>query len=246
MVVEARNLTRSSVHRCIRTMYTGEEDRSRTARYKLLKMVPNVDGAAALVRACFELPCTPRGNVPPRRSVGTCATSADTTDLLPDVVASTGESLRSGAVGEVVPPSWSRDRTADATDIPAGVTANIAAATAAIGAAVADDPVAGCDLDHRRGAWLSVFCGDLAHGLHFQPRFGRHPHGQRRARGLRHSSSLDQTESSPPEQAHFPGLSDQVLHLSLRTNKPHRGIGELGRPVLYVLFHGRVLLLGYH
>ena len=233
MAVEARNLTWSSVHRCIRAMSTGEGGGSRTVRHEPLKMVPNVDSAAALVRACFELHCTLRGNAPPRRSVDTCAAGVNTTDLLPDVVVSTGEALRSGtAVEEVVSTSWPRNRTAGAADVPVVVTADIAAATAAIGtaivvaavaaqdASVADDPVAGCDLDHRRGAWLSVCRGGLAHRLHLQPRFGRRPHGQWLARGLRYSSSLDPTESSPPEQAHFPGLSDQVP-LSLRINEPH-------------------------
>ena len=54
VAVEARNLTRSSVHRCIRAMSTGGGGRSCTARRELLKMVPNVDSAAALMRACFE------------------------------------------------------------------------------------------------------------------------------------------------------------------------------------------------
>ena len=192
VAVEARKLTRSSIHRCIRAMSIREGGGSRTARHELLKMVPNTDDAAALVRACFELPCTLRGNVPPRRSVGAIATA-----VLPDVVVSAGEALRSGtAVGEVVFPSWPRDRTADAADVPAGVIADIAASAAAIRAAVvvaavaaqdasaADGPVAGCDLDHRHGAWLSVCRGGLAHGLHLQPRFGRRPHGQRLVRGL--------------------------------------------------------------
>ena len=62
--------------------------------------MPNVDSAAALVRACFELPCPLRGNAPPRRSADACAAGANTTDLLPDVVVSAGEALRSGtAVG---------------------------------------------------------------------------------------------------------------------------------------------------
>ena len=217
VAVEARNLARSSVHSCIRAMSTGEGGRSRTARHELLKMVPNTDDAAALVRACFELPCTLRGNAPPRRSIDTCAAGANTSDLLPDAVVSAGEALRSSiVVGEVVSPSWPRDRTAGAADIPIVVTADIpivatadiaAAAAAAMGAAVvaaqgasvADDPVAGCDLDHRRGAWLSVCRGGLAHGLHLQPRSGRRPHGQPLARGLRPSTSLDPTRSSPPE-----------------------------------------------
>ena len=182
MVVEARNLTRSSVHCCIRAMSTGEGGRSRTARHELLKMVPNVDSAAAPVRACFELPCTLRGNAPPRHSVDTCAAGANTADLLSDVVVSAGEALRSSsAVGEVVSPSWPRDRTAGAADVPAVVTADITAAAAAIGAdvvvatvaaqdaSVADDPVAGCDLDRRRGAWLSVCRGGLTQGSPSSP-----------------------------------------------------------------------------
>ena len=197
-------------------------------------MVPNTDSAAELVRACFELPCTLRRSALPRCSVDTCAAGARTTDLLPDAVVSAGEVLRSGtAVGEVVSLSWSKDRTADAADVSAVVTADIAAAAAAIGVTVVDgavaaqgasvegDSVAGYDLDHRRGAWLSVCRGGLAHGLNRQPRFGRRPHGQGLARGLRHPSSLGPSGSSPPEQSFLPGLSHQI-HLSLHTNEPHR------------------------
>ena len=223
VAAEARSLTRSNVHRSIRTMSTGEEGRSRTARHELLKIVPNTDNAAALVRVCFKLLCTLRGNYPPRSTVDTCIAGANATDLLPDVVVSAGEALRSGiAVGEVVSPSWPRGCTVDATDVSAAVTADIAAAAAAAmgvavvaavaaigvagvvaqGASVADGPVAGCDLDHRCGAWLSVCRGGLAHGLHLQLRFGRCPHEQRLARGLRRSASLGPTGSSPPEQAH--------------------------------------------
>ena len=158
-----------------------EVSRSRTARYELLEVVPSTDTAAVLVRACFDFPCTLRGSAPPRRSVGTCAAGANTTDFLADVVDSAGEALRSGiAVGEVVSPSWPRDRAADAVDASVAVAADIAAAVAAIGAAVvddavgaivalnayiADDPVPGCDLDHCRGAWLSVFRGGFYDGL---------------------------------------------------------------------------------
>ena len=248
MTVEACNLTRPGVHRCIRAMSMGEEGRSRTARYELLKMVPNTGSAAALVRAYFELPCTLRGSAPPRRSVGTCAAGAKTTDP-PNVVVSAGEALRSGtAVGEVVSPTWPKDRAADdAADVSAAVAADIAATGAAAGvadadlkASVADDYVAGCDLDHRRGAWLSVCCDGLAHGLHLHPRFGRRSHEQRLARGLRHSSSLGPTESSPPEHSLPPGISHRN-HLPLRRNESRRESGELGRSVLYVLFRGRVL-----
>ena len=211
--VEARNLTRSSVHRCIRAMFTGEGSRSRSARHELLKMVPNVDRAAALMRASsFELSCTLRGNALPRRSVDICAAGANTTDLLPDGIVSVGKALCSStAVGKVVSPSWPKDRTAGTADVPAVVTADIATAAAVIKAAVvvaavvaqdasvADDPVAGCDLDYRRSAWLSVCRGSLAQGLHLQLRFSRRPHGQRLARGLRHPSSFNPTASSPPE-----------------------------------------------
>ena len=176
--VEARNLTRSSVHRCIHAMSMGEGGRSRAARHELLKMVPNTDSAAALVRACFELPCTLRGSAPPRRSIGTCAAGANTTDLLLDVVVSAGEALRSGAAArEVVSPSRLRNRAADATDVSAAEAVDIAAAAAAIGVTIVDGTVAGCDLDHRHGAWLSVCRGALAHGFHLQPRFGHRPHG---------------------------------------------------------------------
>ena len=68
--VEARNLTRSSVHRCIRAMFMGEGGRNRTVRNELLEMVLNKDSAAPLVRACFELPSTLRGSAPSRHSVG--------------------------------------------------------------------------------------------------------------------------------------------------------------------------------
>ena len=156
VAAEAGNLTRSSVHRYIRAMYMGERGRSRTARHELLKMVKNTDSAAALVRACFEVPCTLRGSAPPRRSVGTLAAGAHTTDLLPDVVVFAGEALRSGiAVGEVVSPSWPRDRAADVAGVSAAVAADIAAAIAAAigaadvaadaaqGASVTSEPVAG-------------------------------------------------------------------------------------------------------
>ena len=80
----------------------------------------------------------------------------------------------------------------------AGVAAMGVAGFAAQGASVADDPVAGCDLDHRRDACLSVCLADLAHVLHLQPRFGRCPHEQRLARGLRDSTSSGPTGNSPP------------------------------------------------
>ena len=213
VAAEACSLTWSNAHRCIRAMSTGKEGRSRTARHEFLKMVPNTDNAAALMRACFELPYTLQGNAPSHRTVDTCAAGANATDILPDVVVSAGEALRSGtAVGEVISPSWPRGCSADAADTSPVVTADIAAAgvaamgaagVAAQGSSVADDPVAGCDLDHRRGAWLSVCQGGLAYGLHLQIRFGRCLHGQRLARGLRYSSSLGPTGSSPPEQVHF-------------------------------------------
>ena len=88
--------------------------------------------------------------------------------------------------------------------VTAAVAAVRAAGVAARGASVADDPIAGCDLDHRRGACLSACLAGLAHGFHLQPRFGHCPHGQRLPRGLGHSSSLSPTGSSPPKRAHFP------------------------------------------
>ena len=152
----------------------------------------HTDMAAGLVRACVELPCSLWGSPPLRRSVGTCAAGVNTTDPLPDCVVSACEVLRSGtAVGEMASPSRPRDRTADAADVSVAVAPDIAAAAAVIGAAVVDgvvgavatldasaayDPVAGYDLDHHRGAWLSVCRGGLAHRLHLQPRFGRRPH----------------------------------------------------------------------
>ena len=182
-----------------------------------------------------------RRSASPHRTADTCAASSSATDLLPDVVDSAGEELRSGtADGEVVSPSWPRDLTDDAA-VPAVVTANIAAgaavaASAAMGAAavaVRGTSVAGCDLDHRRGACLSLSLAGLAHGLHIQPRFGLCPNGQRLARELMHSSSLGPTRSSPLEQAHFPGLSNQVFHLSLNTDEPHPENGKSNYPVLY-------------
>ena len=94
--VEIHNFTRSSVHHCIRTMSMGEGGRSRTARHEFLEMVPNADSAASLMRACYELLCTLRGSAPPRRSVGTCAAGANTSDFLLDAVVFAGEVLHSG------------------------------------------------------------------------------------------------------------------------------------------------------
>ena len=93
--VEARNLKWSSVHRCIRTVSTGEEGGSHTERHKLLEMVSYTDSAAPLVRGCSELTCTLRGSAPLRRSVSTCAAGANATYPLPDVVVFAGEALRS-------------------------------------------------------------------------------------------------------------------------------------------------------
>ena len=88
-------------------MSRGEGGRCRTARRKLLKtMMPRTDDAVARVRA--QLPCSLRGNAPPRRTtdIGPAASAAD---RLPDDVVSAGGALRYGtAVGEVVSPSWSR------------------------------------------------------------------------------------------------------------------------------------------
>ena len=100
--VEARSFKRSSVHRCVRTMSTGEGGSSHTARHELLEKVPNMDRAAPLVRACSELPCTLRGSAPPRRSVGTCAAGANTTDFLPGIVIYAGEALHSDTAAEWV------------------------------------------------------------------------------------------------------------------------------------------------
>ena len=202
-------------------------------------MVLNTDSAVPLV---FPL----RGSAPRRRSVDTSAAGANTTNLLPVVVVvSTGEALRSGtAVGEeVVSPRWPGDcAAAAAAAMRAAVAYSAVGAVASLDASFVDDPAAGCDLDHRRGAWCSVYRGGPAHGLHLQPRFCHRSHGQRLVRGLRHSSYLVPTENSPLEQSQPPGFSRRN-HLSLRINKPHRGIGALGRSVLYVLFHGQVLSL---
>ena len=84
----------------------------------------------------------------------------------------------------MVSPSWPGDRAADATDVSAALATDAATAAAAIGAAVVDgavasvatldesvanDPVAGCDLNHRRGAWLSVCRDGFARQLYFSP-----------------------------------------------------------------------------
>ena len=207
--LEALNWTRSSVHRCNYAMPMRKWGRSRTARYELPEMVPNTDSAALLVRGCSELPCTLRGSDPTHGSVGTCAASADTTDLLPDAVVFVGEALHSDtAVGEMVSPSWPRDRVADAADVSiAAATMGAAVVDDAVGAvavldeSVVDGPAAGCDLYPRRGAWRSVCRGGPGHGLRLWPQRYRRPHGQRQARGSRHSSSLGPTESSPPSNS---------------------------------------------
>ena len=124
--------------------------------------------------------------------------------------------------------------TAMGATVVAAVTAMGTAGVAARSTSIADDPVAGCDLDHRRGACLSVCRAGLAHEFHLQPRFGRCLHGQRLARGLRPSSSLGPIGSSPPEQAHFSGLLNKVYRLSLHTDEPNPGNGKLNYPVLYV------------
>ena len=118
----------------------------------------------------------------------------------------------------MVSPSCPRDRAADTADVSAAVASGIDAAASAIGVAVTDgfvgavaaldasitdDSVASCNLDRRRGAWLTVCHSGLAHRLHLQPRFVCHPHGQQLARGLRHYSFLFYPiESSTPEKIH--------------------------------------------
>ena len=129
------------------------------------------------------------------------------------------------------------DIVAAAAFIEAAVVDGAVGAVAALNASVADDPVASCNLDHRRDAWLTVCRSGLAHGLHLQPWFGFRRHGQRLLRGLRHSSSLGPTESSPPEQINPPRLTNKN-HFPLRINKPHRELGELGRSVFYFWFAG--------
>ena len=115
-------------------------------------MVLNTDSAVPLV---FPL----RGSAPPRRSVDTSAAGANTTNLLPVVVVSTGEALRSGtAVGEVVSPRWPGDCAAAAA-MRAAVAYGAVGAVASLDASFVDDPAAGCDLVHRRGAWCSVYRG---------------------------------------------------------------------------------------
>ena len=122
-------------------------------RHELLEMVPNRDSESPLVRACSELPCTLRGSVFARHSVGTCAAGANTTDFFPDVVVYAGEALHSDIdVGQVVLPSWPKDCAGGAADVSAAAAADIATAAAAKGTADVDG-AAVCDLDHRGGAW---------------------------------------------------------------------------------------------
>ena len=99
--------------------------------------------------------------------------------------------------------------------------ANVVAAVTAMGVAgaaparevrVEDAPVADVVVyGHCRGACPSACLAGLVHGLHLQPRIGRCPHRQRPAHGLRGSSALDLTETSPPEQAQLPGLSGYLI-----------------------------------
>ena len=88
----------------------------------------------------------------------------------------------------------------------------VAGAAAARGVPAEGAPVADVvGYDHCRGACPSVCLAGRVRGLHLQPRFCRCPHMQRLARGLRRSSALGLTETSPPEQAQRPGLSNQSL-----------------------------------
>ena len=139
----------------------------------------------------------------------------------------------------MVSPSWPRasEASADtavlaavAVDVAAAAAmrATVVAAVAAMGeaGAAADrgvpaegSPVADVvGYDHCRGACPSDCLAGLVRELHLQLRFCRYPHGQRPAPGLRHSSVLSLTETSPPEQAQLPGLSDQSL-LALHTDE---------------------------
>ena len=146
----------------------------------------------------------------------------------------------------MVSPSWPRVHGASAdAAVPTAVAVDVAAAAAAAarratvvvaivamgvaGAAAArevraeDAPVADVvGYDHCRGACLSACLAGLVHGLHLHPRFGRCPYEQRPVRGLRPSSALDLTETSPPEQAQPPGLLIQSL-LASDTNESYSG-----------------------
>ena len=110
-------------------------------------------------------------------------------------------------------------------DVSTAAAVNIAAATTAMGAIVADgaggafaaldasvvdDPAAGCYLDHRRGTWWSVCRGGPTHGLHFQSWVCRRPHGQRLARGLRNPPLLVQLKTLRPSN---PSL--EVFHVEI-------------------------------
>ena len=112
----------------------------------------------------------------------------------------------------MVSASWPRVRgtpadaaisAAVAVDVAAAAVAGARRATVAVaamgvaGAAAAregraeDAPVADvAGYDHCRGACPSACLADLVHGIYLQPRFGRCPHEQRPARGLRRSSAL--------------------------------------------------------
>ena len=159
----------------------------------------------------------------------------------------------------MVSPSWPRAREtpADAA-VPAAMAVNVTAFTAAarratVVAAVAAIGVAGVGAsaaargvpaegapvaavvgyDHCRGACPRACLADLVRGLHLQHRFCRCPHGQRPARWLRRSSALNLTETSSPEQAQLPGLSNQGL-LALHTDDSRLGNRKSGYPIQYV------------
>ena len=231
---EPRRLKRSIDHRCrVMSREEGGECRTarhgfqcctarhrlryRTARHGLLKMMPHMN--VALVRTWLSRSL--RGNGPPRRTADTLRAAGEP-DLLPDVVVYAGGALFLAAAGGVVFPSCSRGWAAGDV-VPAVVTAEIAACTAAMRTTVATSPrVAGAAAhgasaadvladgghDHRRGARLSAYPADLVHGLHLQSRFGRRPHGQRLTRGTGRSCS-NLTGISPLEPAHVPVLTNR-------------------------------------
>ena len=130
------------------------------------------------------------------------------------------------------------DVAAAAATMRATVVAAVAAmgVAAAAGAAARRVPAEGARVaavvgyDHRCGAFPSICLAGLARGLHLQSRFGRCPHEQRPASGLRRSSALDLTKTSPPEQAQFPGLSNRSL-LALHTDESRLGNRMSGYPI---------------
>ena len=112
---------------------------------------------------------------------------------------------------------------------------DVAAAAAMRATVVAEDVAAmgvaaAVGYDHCRGACPSACLAGLVRGLHPQPQFCCCPHGQRPVRGLKRSAALGLTETSPPEQAQLPGLSNQNI-FALHTDESRLGNGKSGYPI---------------